>query len=449
MKDKKQQKKKIYVSILALAMMGSLILNVLPVSAYGPKRTTYTMDEPAEKAVFNSITDNSAVGDERDFVRVVEVRTDGENNDYTNEVHVMGGKTYEVWIYFHNNASNTYNYSAYNYRGIAYDTRVNAIFPDSIKSGEKGEVKALIYSRTADPTEVWDEAYFIADENVTLSYITDTARIYNDHKASGSILPSSELFGEEGTLIGENELNGVIPGCDEWSGFIVYRVKAEKVIEPSSTFDMDKKVSLDGGATWLDEAELTPGKEVEFKISYKNTGTLTQKVTMFDTLENGKEMEYVVGSTRIVANGTEKIVQDEDGGKLFNGGVEIGEIKPGETAEVYYKVKLKEASEFSCQGTILYNLAGASAQAINADGTTTANGTATQHDKVRISVKRNDDGCLPSELPKTGPAEIALAIIVAAGLVVGVFYYINSKRTLKRLQAEASGDGGLEKPEQM
>jgi hypothetical protein len=36
---------------------------------------------------------------------------------------------------------------------------------------------------------------------------------------------------------------------------------------------------------------------------------------------------------------------------------------------------------------------------------------------------------------------------MAAGLIVGAFYYVNSKRTLKKLQTEATG--GLEKPEQM
>ncbi len=437
MKDKKQRKKKIYISALVAALMGSLVVNVVKnttVKAWGPERTTYTMESPAEKAVFNSITNNAAVGDERDFVRVAEVRTDGVNNDYTNEVHVVGGKTYEVWIYFHNDASNTYNYSTYNFRGIAYDTHVTAKFPDKLTAGEKGEVNAIIYSRTSDPTEVWDEAYLIADEDVTLSYVTDTARIYNDHKASGSILPSSELFGAEGTLIGENELNGIIPGCDEWSGFVVYRVQATTVVKPSSTFEMDKKVSADGGATWVDDVALQPGAEAEFKISYKNTGNVAQTVTAFDTLENGVGMEYVSGSTRIVSGGTERIVQDASGGELFNGGVSLGEVAPGATAEIYYKVKIKAAESFACGKTVLYNLAGVSVK------TGEESGVATLHDKVRVEVTRDDKTCLPAELPSTGPAEIALAIVVGAGMVVGVFYYVNSKKTLKKLEKEAFGD---------
>ena len=441
MKDKKVNKKKIYVSALILAMLGGAILNVVKittVSAWGPERTTYTNEAPADHAVFNSITNNQGVGDERNFVRVAEVNTEGEHNDYVNELHIQGGKDYEVSIYYHDNASTTFNDAAHNYVGVARKTSVSADFPDELNAGEKGEVNATISSTTTDPARVWDEAYFIADEKVKLAYISESAKIYNDWSLSGSQISATELFSQDGAYIGVRELNGLIPGCDEFSGAVVFRVKAISVTEPSSTFEMDKKVSKDGGATWLDDASMTPGETAEFRISFKNTGTLAQKVTVFDTLENGQGMEYVAGSARIVANGTETMIKDENGGKLFDGGVEIGEIKAGESAEVYYKVKVKEASNFSCGKTVLYNLAGASAQAINADGT--AGGTATQHDKVRVEVSRDGNGCLPGTLPNTGPAEIALAGIVCAGLIVGIFYYMNSKKTLRKLEEQSKGN---------
>ena len=444
MKDKKQNKKKIFVSALTLAVLGGLAAGG-KVSAWGPERDTYTNANPAPQAVFNSITDNAAVGDERDFVRIVEVHEDGTKDAYTNDLTIRGGHDYEVYIYYHNNASASYNTVEENYKGVARNVKVSAAFPESLKAGEKGQVDAIISADRTLVPKVWDEAYITAEENVTLAYITDSAKIFNGGQANGSLL-TTDLFSAEGTLLGYNTLNGVVYGCDEYSGHIVYRIRATKVVEPSSTFEMDKKISADGGATWLDDVALEPGKEAEFKIVYKNTGTLTQKVTVFDTLENGVGMEYVAGSTRIVANGTERLVQDETGGKLFNGGVEVGEIKPGETAEIYYKVKIKAASEFSCGKTVLYNLAGVSAQAVNEDGTM-ASGVATQHDKVRVEVNRDDNTCLPSELPSTGPAELVLAGVMAAGLIVGAFYYVNSKRTLKKLQTEATG--GLEKPEQM
>lgn len=440
MKDKNNNKKKIYVSALVFAIVGNILLSI-GANAWGPKRTTYTNESPATHAVFNSITNNQAVGDERDFVRVTEVNTEGGHNPYVNEIHVTGGKDYEVSIYFHNDASTTYNDSAHDYVGVARKTSVSAWFQSELEAGEKGEVNAIISSTTTDPAEVWDEAYFIADEKVKLMYISNSAKIYNDWSLSGSVIASSELFSEDGAYIGVREFNGLIPGCDEFSGEVIFRVRAVAVTEPTSTFEMEKKVSVDGGTTWVDDAQLNPGDEAEFKITFNNTGTLTQTVTAFDTLENGVGMEYVKGSTRIVANGTETIVQDEDGGKLFNGGVLVGDIASEGTAEIYYKVKIKDADSFSCGKTVLYNLAGISAKAGDA-------GTATQHDKVRVEVNRSDKGCNPTIIPETGPAEIVLSGVIVAGLFVGVFYYINSKKALKRLESDVTGTG-IDKPEKM
>ena len=119
----------------------------------------------------------------------------------------------------------------------------------------------------------------------------------------------------------------------------------------------------------------------------------------------------------------------------------MGDIASEGTAEIYYKVKIKDADSFSCGKTVLYNLAGISAKAGDA-------GTATQHDKVRVEVNRSDKGCNPTIIPETGPAEIVLSGVIVAGLFVGVFYYINSKKALKRLESDVTGTG-IDKPEKM
>ncbi|MBQ1528211.1 hypothetical protein IIZ77_01015 [Candidatus Saccharibacteria bacterium] len=447
MKDKKANKKKIYVSAFVAMLVGAMGLNVARVSAWGPDRPTYTNEAPADHAVFNSITNNQGVGDERNFVRVAEVNTEGGHNDYVNELHIQGGKDYEISIYYHNNASTTYNDATHNYSGVARKTSVSADFPDELAAGEKGQVSAIISSTTTDPAEVWDEAYFIADEKVKLAYISESAKIYNDWSLSGSQISATELFSKDGAYIGVRELNGLIPGCDEFSGAVIFRVKAISVVEPSSTFEMDKKISTDGGVTWMDDAKMNPGDEAEFRITYKNTGNVAQAITAFDTLENGKGMNYVAGSARIVANGTETIVRDEDGGDLFKSGVSVGEIQPNETAEIYYKVKIAEGEEISCGKTLMYNLAGISSSPAANSGMT--GGVATQHDKVQVEVNRNDKTCLPSELPSTGPAEIVLAGVIIAGLIVGLFYYVNSKRTLEKMQQAAMGGDSLDKTPEM
>lgn len=211
--------RKIISLVLSLATVTSLVLGK-PVMAWGPDRPTYTMDAPADHATFNSITDNAAIGDERDFVRIVEVDS---GNTFTSELELEPDKEYAVYIYYHNDASETFNDAAHNYAGVARDTRVVSYFPDSIKAGERKQIDGIITASNADPKTVWDEAYITAKEDLTIEYVEGTARIYNQWDVNDMILPDS-LFTEDGAFIGLTALNGVILGCDRYSGQIIYRL---------------------------------------------------------------------------------------------------------------------------------------------------------------------------------------------------------------------------------
>lgn len=100
------------------------------VQAWGPERPTYTNENPAEHAVFNSITNNAAVGDERDFVRIEEKNS---GRPYSSEIILEAGKQYEVYIYYHNDASETYNDEAHKFAGVARDVRLSSGFPHSLE----------------------------------------------------------------------------------------------------------------------------------------------------------------------------------------------------------------------------------------------------------------------------------------------------------------------------
>ena len=453
----KDNKKKITISSIllgtVLSVAGALGVKSNETFAWGPERQTYTNEQPAPQAVFNSITNNGGVGDERDFVRIVEVHDDGTKDTYTNEINVSAGKTYEVYIYYHNDASTTYNDAAHNYVGVARESKVSAAFPESLAKGQRGEVNAIISSTTTMVPKVWDEAYMTAEEDLTFAYITGSAKIYNDWGANGSTL-STNLFSTEGTYIGLNELNGLILGCDEFSGQVVFRIKASAVNSPEESeepevpssvagFEIDKKVSKDGGNTWEDSVDVKPGDEVEFKIIYKNTGNVAQKdVSAFDTLEGAVGMEYVAGSTRIYKSGVETKIEDEAGKGLFDGGLSIGEVGGGVEIEIRYKAKISESKDtFSCGKTVLHNLAGVSGRRADQEDA----GVATVYDKVAVNVVRTGEGCLPTALPETGPAQIILAGVVSAGVLVGLGYWLNSKMQLRRLQKVAKGEKSSKK----
>lgn len=423
------------------------------VLAWGPERDTYTMASPAKSATFNSITDNAAVGDERDFVRIVKV---GTGAAYSNEVTLEDGAEYEVYIYYHNDASSTYNTKDYDYKGLARETRLASSFPINVKSGERGTVSGTISSSTTTPEKVWDEAYVKAEEGkeFNLAYKEGSAKIYNDWGVNGSTL-STALFSEKGTFLGLDNLDGLILGCDEFSGQVVYKLvateveTAEEEPEPETPkFYIEKRVSLDGGESWREAAEVKPGDVVEFRIKFENVGTTTLKnVYAYDTLDMATGMEYVPGSTRVKITSGE-LSGVEDG--IFTSGVALGKFEPGETAEVRYKVKISdEEGKFVCGETVLYNGAAVSfgtedwkgsEDSDDGDGESKG-GMATQYDKVKITVKR--DNCTPEELPVTGPAEIILAVIVVLGVGAGGAYYITSRRAVKKIEKQITQGKGV------
>lgn len=210
------------------AILMSVVVTLLSgagVMAWGPERPTYTMEAPATSATFNSITNNSVIGDERNFVRVVEA---GSNEKYEDIVRVQGGKQYRVMIYYHNNASTTFNTKEQGYKGVARDVRVATTFPTSIEKGKRGTAIGVITSSNAVPGKIWDEAYLEATEDVTLKYVAGSAKIYNQWGANETVLPDA-LFSSTGTLIGQDKLNGMIMGCAQYSGQVVYTIAVESV----------------------------------------------------------------------------------------------------------------------------------------------------------------------------------------------------------------------------
>ena len=179
---------------------------------WGPKRPTYTMSTPAKHAVLNSLTDNAAVGDERNFVRISEKSS---GLPYRGNIIVEPDRQYEVYIYFHN-------------VGVARDVRLSSVFPTSLKKGQEGLVRGTFSSTNTDPPSVWAGAYITATEDMTLHYVEGSAKIYHGWQANGRVL-SVNLFSKMGTFIGMNELNGVVPGCDDFSGQVVYTIQTRAV----------------------------------------------------------------------------------------------------------------------------------------------------------------------------------------------------------------------------
>lgn len=427
--------KKILKGISAVICGLALVaINVNVAYAWGPERATFTMKKPATYPTFNSITDNPTIGDERNFVRIAEK---GVGATYADEVKVEPGKEYEVYIYFHNNASETYNSEEHNRSGIALQTRLSSAFSTVVTPEKKGAVTATISAKNANPAKVWDDAYMVATQSVRLHYLEGSAKILNDWKANGSVV-STAMFSEEGTYIGLNKLDGVVPGCEQYHGVVVYTLVAEKL-----GMELEKTVSLDG-QNYGEEVEAKAGTEVFFKITLKNVGnTALENVTVKDLLPD--KMELVKGSVQLLVNDEATPVALSDA--LTDKGYNLGKIGVGKSATIKFKAKMGE--KYDCDVTSLENVA-----QLNYDGS----GEKIK-DGAKVKVVHGGE-CLPAtpdkpkELPETGPAEIIMAVVVVLGIGGAGYYLYRTKRTLKVVEGAATGkmdggNGGSQEPDNM
>ena len=318
----------------------------LEVMSFDKDRETFTNEAPADYAMFNSITNNAGVGDERNFVRVGELNS---SDPYEDEIEVVPGKEYEVYIYFHNDAASDTNESGY---GVATNTRIASAYPTELKSGERGMISAILSwsfvtpDSPDDPTtgEVWDEAYFTTkSDSVVLRYKVGSATIHNAGKADGSVLPSS-LFTEKGTLIGFNKLAGTIPGCAEYSGYITYTLIAEK-----TESSLSLKASVDG-ENWADSVSVKPGDFVTYSVEFNNTGNTDLSNVIFKESHNAG-LSLRSGSTTVFDyNHPDGIAIDDI---LDLSGYNTGDASPGALIQLSFQAQV--ADDETLNGKVLEN----------------------------------------------------------------------------------------------
>ena len=421
------------VAISTLATIAFATLCASPTFAWGPERQTYTNDQPADQVTFNSITNNAGIGDERNFVRV---GLAGTTEAHVDDMKIEPGKEYEVYIYYHNNAASNLNASG---KGIANGVKVSSAYPTSVKKGENGMVSGIIMTTDGTPLEVWDEAYFTTDyDNVILRYKPGTAIIHNDGKVNGSVL-SDALFTEEGTYIGINTLDGRIPGCAEYSGYITYTLVAEK-----TTSDLDKQVSTDG-ENWSDNVTVHPGQIVTYKVEFTNTGNTDLANVIFKDIHD-EGLSLHAGSTKIfdVNNVDGKTIDDI----LDLSGYSFGTVAPGALVQITYQAKIADDTRLcgkTLNNSILlsYNSEDQgkdfASVTVNCDTPTEEDCNNNPNLPGCKNCKTNPEmeGC--QELPNTGPVEIVLAIVIILGLCGGGYYLYRSNKTLKTVKNTVSG----------
>ncbi len=351
----------------AVAIVTAVVAVPAGLMAWGPDRPTYTMANPAQHVTFNSITDNPAHGDERNFVLVRNVT---DNAGFSDNTTLAPGKEYEVYIYYHNNAATRLNAPEYNYAGIAKDAFVRTDLPATIAAGGNARINGYVGASNASPQTVWDEAFAKNDTNGTigLTIVPGSAKITSAGAVNGKPLPDS-LY-STGTPLGYDALDGKVPGCSQYAGYVTYRFKADQ-----PNFTVEKTVSKSGANSFAENVTSAPSDLVDFKIKYKNTGTVRQEgVVIRDTLP--ANMTYVAGTTYLSNSNTGNNWKLVDADTVTKQGINIGSYAPGGAGYVKFTAKLAAKDALPCGTTNLVNTAAADTQ--NGSKSDTASVTVTK-----------------------------------------------------------------------
>ena len=334
-------------SVLVAAIAPALVW------AWGPSRPSFTIEKPADYITFNSITNNPVIGgDEKDFVGIREV---GSNAKWTNNMKVQNGKEYYVRMYVHNNAASNLNLVAEN---------VVAKLNVPTTTAKNVTVQGQISASNAKPNTVWDEATFSSDNGFNLAYIAGSA-LFENNGMGTTKLPDS-IVNNTGAKLGYDKLDGKVPGCFQYAGYVTVKVKAQ-VSQPQekTNIDLAKTVrnKTNSEKSWVETANAKSGDTVQFQIHAKNTGSAgIQNLVIRDILPKG--LNYVAGSTKLYNTSNPKGLKVSDN-VIQNSGINIGSYQPNGDAYIRFNATVSAENSLPvCGENTLTNIAQASDQKI-------------------------------------------------------------------------------------
>lgn len=338
----------------AVAIVAAAVIVPATLFAWGPSRDTYTIENPANHITFNSITNNPSIGDERNFVGI---RENGSNAGWSDDLTVQPGKEYVVRMYVHNNAASSLNLVAEN---------VTAEVNLPTNTAKSFQIDGFLRASNATPGEVYDHTVVKSDKDFNLAYKAGTLKYHtNASGAAGFDVPET-VFTRSGAKLGYDKLDGKIPGCFQYAGYLTFVIKPQFPTEPSTDFSVNKLVrKADVGATFAESTEAKPGDTLNYRIEVKNTGDAgISNVIVKDILPTG--VTLVPGTVKIFNANNPGGAYIQDGDKLVSTGVNIGHYSNGSNAFVIFNAKVAANDQLpKCGANKLTNIASAQPEGKN------------------------------------------------------------------------------------
>lgn len=391
-------------TVALIAVLVAAVVVPASLLAWGPGRPTFTEQNPASYITFNSITNNSVYGDERLFATIKDASN--PNQPWQDEITVEPGKEYVVRMYVHNNAAAHLNL-------VAKNVRVSAAI--STETSTENFISTFISADNANPQKVWDDVKLVSDKKFNIAYVPGSATWHNNgvgKNPEGAKLSDSIITGS-GALIGHNALDGKIPGCYEYSGWVYFRVKPQFAEQPN--YKIEKKVSKHGANKWVENYEAKPGETVDYLINVTNTGdTQLDNVVIKDMLPS--HMSYVAGSSVLGNSHHPNGIKTDDG--VTTKGLNVGSYAPGGNAWIIFSAKVANKDKLPCGKATLRNVARVTAR------------DSYKEDSANVIVKRvcQPGETPPIELPKTGIDSGILTIVGLGISAAGASYAATSTR---------------------
>lgn len=354
---------------LILGIAGGILIAapIAVMAGYGPngaERPTYDWlssdpaihNGPTDGPHFNSYINTDVYGDERAFFDTKACLAAGDACYTTGPVNgnpnalafhdqmtvqpTADGKEYLVRAYVHNDANPSANGTNNTGVGVAKDTRVRVEIPKGIANGFT--LQARINASNAIPREVYDTVDFKNDSQAfSVNFVPGSARMYNASLATSvdnfnNFIPvGDDLISSNGALIGAGSLNGIWPGCFDFAGYVVFRVKVQ-----TPKLDVQKGVSKVEVPTKTDLSEnitVNRGDTVSWRIDYKNnSAAVIDELTIRDQIPAG--LTLVPGSITWSDNAHNFEVQPDNA--LSAGGGNVGSYAPGGSGVIRFRTKV-------------------------------------------------------------------------------------------------------------
>lgn len=200
-------------AILTMVAMGIGLFGVTVLAQTG--RQTFQAHQTVGHITLNAVVNNPTHGDERNFVLIREVG----GGEFTDEVTLQPGREYEVYNYYHNNASATLNASG---KGLATDVRLRVLLPAVVQPSTTASIVGTLSSPEAVPTQIEDSVSVTTEHPVQMSFVAGSAVVHSNGPVNSAVLPDTLV--KDGALLGFDRLDGVLPGGTEHAGYILYRV---------------------------------------------------------------------------------------------------------------------------------------------------------------------------------------------------------------------------------